>query len=219
MHIYCDFDGTITLQDTTDKLLEIFGNEECQILEQKWVDGEITAAECMRSQISNLNASQEQIDAILDTLKLRTGFIDFAKWCEREHIKLTIISDGVDYFINRILSRYNLGKIDIYANKLQKLSNNWSLKQPHSHSQCRVGSGVCKCSIIKPMKQQNKIIYIGDGRSDFCASSQADILFARASLAKYANESNKSFIPFETFYDVQSALVEELNTELIPQIA
>ncbi len=39
--ILCDFDGTISLEDTTDVLLERFGMSGWQALEQDWLAGKL----------------------------------------------------------------------------------------------------------------------------------------------------------------------------------
>lgn len=38
-HILCDFDGTISLNDTTDHLLETFALDGWQAIEQQWEQG------------------------------------------------------------------------------------------------------------------------------------------------------------------------------------
>ena len=52
MRIICDFDGTITPQDTTDRVLEALADPAWRELEAQWVAAEITASECMRRQIA-----------------------------------------------------------------------------------------------------------------------------------------------------------------------
>src|SRR4051812_17596784 len=45
--VLCDFDGTISLRDVTDSLLERFGRPGWRELEQAWERGEIGSRECM----------------------------------------------------------------------------------------------------------------------------------------------------------------------------
>jgi 2-hydroxy-3-keto-5-methylthiopentenyl-1-phosphate phosphatase len=52
MRIICDFDGTITEQDTTDRVLEALADPAWRKLEAQWVATEITASDCMRQQIA-----------------------------------------------------------------------------------------------------------------------------------------------------------------------
>ena len=45
-------------------------------------------------------------------------------------------------------------------------------------------------------------VYIGDGRSDTCAASHADIIFAKGALAAFCNERRIPHYTFHTFFDV-----------------
>ena len=49
-------------------------------------------------------------------------------------------------------------------------------------------------------------VYIGDGRSDFCVSAGADILFAKGALAEHAATRGRPYYPFVTFADVRRRL-------------
>ena len=57
-----------------------------------------------------------------------------------------------------------------------------------------------------PDTEAGPVVFVGDGRSDFCASGRADILFAKASLADYAAQRGLAFHPFEDFHDVTARL-------------
>ena len=50
------------------------------------------------------------------------------------------------------------------------------------------------------------MVYVGDGRSDFCVSSRADILFAKGALADHCAAQGRSYFPFDTFHDVRRRL-------------
>jgi len=205
MRIYCDFDGTITQTDTTDQVLEQFAHKDWLKLEAEWVAGRITAADCMRSQIALVQAPEASLNALLDTLQLRDGFIEFAAWCRANHLPLTVVSDGVDHFIRRILNRHGLGYLPVFSNRLVMTNEALNLDQPFRRAGCAAGSGVCKCDIVSA-SGADTLVFIGDGRSDFCVSGRANILFARASLATYAAQRNQPYLAFESFFDVQKAL-------------
>jgi 2-hydroxy-3-keto-5-methylthiopentenyl-1-phosphate phosphatase len=50
------------------------------------------------------------------------------------------------------------------------------------------------------------IVFVGDGRSDFCVSAKADLLFATGRLQAHCRAEDISFIPFTNFTDVLAAL-------------
>jgi 2,3-diketo-5-methylthio-1-phosphopentane phosphatase len=207
MRIICDFDGTITQQDTTDRVLEALADPAWRELEARWVAAEITASDCMRQQIALIRGGQEELDAVLDGATLDSGFRDFVVWAEHRDLPVAVVSDGVDYFITRILARHGLAHLPVIANRLVGNPGAWRLEQPWTRTGCAAGSGVCKCDVTGPWTgDRPNTIYVGDGRSDFCVSGRADLLFAKGALAEYAEARGQAFLPFATFHDVTSAL-------------
>ncbi|ESQ85199.1 hypothetical protein AEAC466_05675 [Asticcacaulis sp. AC466] len=206
MRVYCDFDGTITCQDTTDQVLTQRAAPQWMDIEAQWSRDEITAAECMRRQIALIDTDEAALDAVLDACELRPGFVEFANWCDSEAITLTIVSDGVDRFIRRILTRNGLAHLPVISNRLALEGAAYRLEQPFARAGCAAGSGVCKCAVVGEAAGDGPMVFIGDGRSDFCVSGRADILFARDRLAGYARERKQFFTPFDTFDDIRLAL-------------
>jgi 2,3-diketo-5-methylthio-1-phosphopentane phosphatase len=207
MRILCDFDGTITTQDTTDRVLEALADPAWRDLEAQWVAAKITASDCMRQQVALIRGGRGELDAVLDGAALDPGFGDFVTWAERRGLPISVVSDGVDYFINRILRRHGLGHLPVVANRLAGQPGAWRLEQPWTRTGCAAGSGVCKCdAAARWTGDRPNTVYVGDGRSDFCVSGRADLLFAKGALADYAAARGQAFLPFETFHDVTRAL-------------
>ena len=206
MQVFCDFDGTISVVDTTDRVLSQLAAPEWEALEADWLAGRIDAATCMRRQIALIEGSDADLDAVLDEIDLDPGFTAFAAWCADHAIPLTVVSDGVDYFIRRILARHDLD-LPIVSNRLVGEAGMRALAQPHRREGCAAGAGVCKCEATGAhLGQTELMVYIGDGRSDFCVSHRADVLFAKDSLADYVASRGEAHHRFETFHDITAAL-------------
>lgn len=208
MHIICDFDGTISRGDTTDLVLARLADPAWREIEADWVAGRITAAACMRAQIALIGGSDADLDALLDTVELDPGFVAFVAWCAGQGLPVSIVSDGVDRFILRILARHGLDRLPVFANRLAGDPGARRLEQPWAREGCAAGAGVCKCAFagVASKSAHTPTVYVGDGRSDFCVSARADLLFAKSALADYAAARGQTFIPFETFDDVTRAL-------------
>jgi 2,3-diketo-5-methylthio-1-phosphopentane phosphatase len=213
MRIICDFDGTISRADTTDVVLERLAAPAWRIVEEDWLAGRITAAACMKAQVALIGGTAADLDAVLDTVELDPGFVAFVDWCAARRLSIGIVSDGVDRFIARILNRHGLGHLPVVANRLAGAPGAWDLGQPWSRKGCAAGSGVCKCAAAGAWSGRAwpTTVFVGDGRSDFCLSGRADILFAKAALAEYAAARAQPFIAFETFDDVSQALALRLG--------
>lgn len=205
MRIYCDFDGTISRSDTTDLILSTLADPEWEKIEELWVAGDIDAATCMSRQIALLRAPRAAIDAVLDTVQLRDGFIAFLAWASRRGFPVQIVSDGVDYFIRHILARHGIADVPVIANRLVMIADGeYRLEQPWRMAGC--GSGVCKCAIVAARRDARQLVFVGDGRSDFCVAAKPDILFATAGLERHCNAQKIAHKPFTSFAYVQSAL-------------
>jgi 2,3-diketo-5-methylthio-1-phosphopentane phosphatase len=201
MRVYCDFDGTITTVDTTDLVLERLAPARWRDIEAEWVAGRIGSAECMGRQVELLAADDAAIDAVLDEVPLADGFVEFARWCASRRVPLVVVSDGVDYFIRRILVRHGLWYLPVIANRLQRHAGTCRLEHPYLRTGCSARSGVCKCAVART-DPGYRTVYIGDGRSDFCPSGRADVLFARDALARHARDQGIPFLPYRDFNDV-----------------
>jgi 2-hydroxy-3-keto-5-methylthiopentenyl-1-phosphate phosphatase len=208
MRIFCDFDGTVSQVDTTDHILSLFAGPAWETLEDDWLAGRITAAACMQAQIGLIAASEAELDRALDSIELTPGFQDFAAWCADQGVALTIVSDGVDRFIHRILARHGLAGLPVISNRLVGDQSARGLDQPWLRAGCAAGSGVCKCAVVDAAApgEAGPLVFIGDGRSDFCVSARADILFAKDSLAAYAADRGMAFHRLDDFHNVTQAL-------------
>ncbi|MCI3135168.1 MtnX-like HAD-IB family phosphatase [Phenylobacterium aquaticum] len=207
MQVFCDFDGTISVADSTDHVLRHLADPAWEALEDDWVAGRIDAAACMRGQVALIGGSDAELDAVLSAVTLDPGFAAFADWCATAGVPLTIVSDGVDRFIRAILAREGLAHLPVISNRLAGEAGARRLEQPHRREGCGAGSGVCKCEATARLTAPDQaVVYIGDGRSDFCVSGRADILFAKAALADYAAGRARPYHSFRTFHDITTTL-------------
>ena len=200
--IYCDFDGTITKKDSVNGFFEMYAPSNWIDSEKLWIDGKISSRENAIIQVGLLNnVSQKQLDDYINAIEIDDFFLDFVDFVKSKNIKLTILSDGFDLFIEKILERYNLD-IPYYANKLIYNNGKFSIDFPFYNESCDKKAGMCKCHKVL----ENSFCYIGDGTSDLCIASKADFLFATKNLHKYCLEHDKKHSYFASFKDIINKL-------------
>ena len=205
--IYCDFDGTITKEDSVNSFFERYASKEWVDSEKLWIEGKISSRENAITQVGLLkNISQKQLEDYINSIEIDDYFIDFADYVKSKNIKLTILSDGFDLFIEKVLERYNLD-IPYYANKFTYKNGKFSIEFPYYNENCDKKAGMCKCQKVK----ENHFCYIGDGTSDLCIASKADFLFATKNLHKYCKDNNIKHYHFISFRDIIDVL--EMETE------
>lgn len=218
MQAFCDFDGTISTQDVTDMVLERFALPEWHKVEEDWINGRIQASECMRRQVALIRAGREALDTFLDKVEIDAHFLDFKRFCLSHDIKLTVVSDGVDYFIRRVLAKHGMLDIDVIANRLMIVSEGgalaFSLAQPYASKSCHAGSGVCKCAVVASAGPH---FYVGDSRSDFCVAHEAMVVFAKYKLVDYCEGNRIPYVAYEDFSGVTRTVAALMKEPAWPQ--
>ncbi len=183
--VLCDFDGTISLHDLTDSLLARFARPGWQAIEEEWRAGRIGSRQCMAGQIALLDCSREELEAFVAEAEIDPGFKAFAAALREEGVPLRIVSDGLDHAIRSVLIRHGISGVPVAASHLvQVAERRWQLAFPHGREVCASAGATCKCAFAEapPGRPAPAVLMIGDGASDFCAATRADLTFARGEL-------------------------------------
>lgn len=214
--VVCDFDGTISSIDVTDKLLGTYAEPEWLEIEEDWQNGSIGSRECIARQIALLRCSPDDIARLADTITIDPAFRCFAEFCAARDIQLIVASDGLDQLILRILARHGLGHLPVFANALICAANGvHTVQSPHADADCCSQSGTCKCAVISEALGEDStssVLFVGDGKSDFCAAARmADMVAAKSKLLTHMRKTGKPHVPFVTFSDVQQLLAKMIS--------
>jgi len=213
--VFCDFDGTITQVDVTDQILSQFAHPSWQEIEQEWVRGVIGSRECLERQLALVDASTDELDALIDAVLVDPGFPSFYGFLTRRAIPLYVVSDGFDYVIRRVLRRAGVdGDLrngqHIFSSALRVEGRRLLLSFPQSPTPCTHGCATCKADIIARVAPgQRRVIFIGDGLSDRFALERAGLVFAKRQLLAYCREKGIACHSFETFRDIEGMLEGE----------
>ncbi|GBG15174.1 TonB-dependent receptor [Novimethylophilus kurashikiensis] len=196
-----DFDGTLSVRDTVDAMLERFAGPEWAAVEQEWLDGHITAVQCMQKQLRMVKADHVALESFFRGIQLDASFLPFYKHVT-QFAQVAVVSDGLDHAIKVALKNADFPDMPVYANKLHFVPDGIDISWPHKNPQCSGGNGVCKCAVASSLAGDRTVVLIGDGKSDACLAKDADIVFAKGSLIKYCENNDIPHIKFQTFADV-----------------
>jgi 2-hydroxy-3-keto-5-methylthiopentenyl-1-phosphate phosphatase len=215
--VFCDFDGTITVGDVVDILLEKHADPQWRLIEKRWENGEIDDCECMSQQIRLIRGSWSDIVSTLDTIQMDAHFKSFAEKCRQSETPLYVGSNGLDKVISYFFEREGIEVDGLWAYQLTESNGFWSLQFPKdAHRKgCRVAHSIaCKCSLLESTLIDNQAgintynIVIGDGRSDFCWVNKANFVFAKSKLAQYCLDNQLDHVEFDNFADINQYLNE-----------
>ncbi len=218
--IFTDFDGTITQHDVWLDVGEKFIADKTAWAEtiRRFENLEIGGRECFRRELELMvNFDFDEFNRIIDSQQIDPYFIEFTEFCMLNGSELYILSEGMDYYIGRVLNNYNLN-IPFFANKLvvnPADKNKITLEYPYSDSDCDK-CGCCKRNLLLNMTPDDAVsVYIGDGFSDACVSHYADFVFAKRSLASYCWKNNITYFDFSDFRDIINKLQKILQQKNI----
>jgi 2,3-diketo-5-methylthio-1-phosphopentane phosphatase len=207
VRVFVDFDGTISLEDTTDVVLERFADPAWQKVEADWLAGRIGSRECLKKQVELIRATPEELDSVCGDVPLDPHFPELIALCRRAEIPITVVSDGLDRLVKKMLARIGV-ELPILANRLEYLDDGrWQLAFPYAARDCSAGAGNCKCLALTKEPRSMSIL-IGDGRSDFCAAESADLVIAKGALVEHCQANGLPYIVFGNFAGATTLLAD-----------
>ena len=207
--VFSDFDGTIAHPDSINFLAEWFGGPEFRReIGRKILCGEISLRDGILEEVAVIKGTfPEVLDLLRQHIEVDKEFPGFADWCSRQGIPLSVLSGGIQQVVESLLSPFNLQGVRIVANSLQISGGRWSLQfldeTEWGHDKAR--------DVLLAKSQGYCAVFLGDGLSDRGAARSADIVFARAGLARYCKQEGIPYKEFSNFLEVQHGLTALLR--------
>ncbi len=203
--IFVDFDGTITRKDVGEEMFLTFGNpEKAHSIIKQWLNKEITSIQTWQYLCETVvDLNMKDFDEFIDKMEIDPYFLEFVDFCNSNGHEIRILSDGLDYYIERILKNFNIQHIEHYTNKVKFGANNKLICEfPYTDEECNLCANCKRNHILENSADDDFTVYIGDGWSDTCAAQYCDVIFAKRSLLKFCEKNRISYFPFTNFKDV-----------------
>jgi len=213
--VFVDFDGTITKVDVGEAIFREFGNAaETDKIVADLLSGKITARKCWELLFATIERIDvEKLDEFIGRMNIDPTFHQFHKYCSDNNIGLIVLSDGFDYYINRIFDKENLNHVKIFANNLIINDKNEMIPSfPYFDIDCQTSANCKRNHVLNNSGDEEFTVYIGDGNSDKDSTQFCDFVFAKDDLLKYCEKERITFFPFKNFEDVITRL-EPLRTK------
>ena len=212
MLIISDFDGTLSPKDVGYKVLRHFAADDgWEIISQAYEAGEVGSQEAYTRAASLFRVSREEMLRYVESFgTIDPYFRNFYDFCTENSFDVKIVSDGLDFYIEAILKKYDLQEIEYYANAvIFHTDETLSIEFPYRNVDCNK-CGNCKSSILEKCRSvYEKIIYIGDGHSDVCPALKADVVFAKNILYRKCLENGKECILYSNFGDIKKCFTKD----------
>lgn len=205
--VFCDFDGTITMQETFVVMIKEFTPELANKLLPEMYALRLTLREGVRQLMHSIpSKSYPEILEFMRHQQIRPGFIELLDFLDNEGIPLVVVSGGLLGMVKTILG--NLEK-RIYAIHAFDVDTSGEYLQVRSNFE--YGSELIAKIKVMELYPTPRPIAIGDSLTDLNMAMAAKIVFARDRLAKYLDDRQKPYIMWQDFFDIKEKLAVKLK--------
>lgn len=200
--VFSDFDGTISEDNTLVQVLYRYAKNFDPEMEKKLLKKEITTSEGIRYFMEHIpSASYGDIVEFSRNIRPRPGFAEMLQFFQQQDIPFVILSGGMAFMAREALRPYEALIADIRAVEIDTSGPNFKVISPYDDG----AELVAKRSVIKEYSY-DRMIFIGDGDTDFEVIKDADVIFACDDLAGYMRKKGMPFFEFHNFFDIISKM-------------
>jgi 2-hydroxy-3-keto-5-methylthiopentenyl-1-phosphate phosphatase len=211
--VFFDFDNTMTISDVLDDVIQRFSiNEDWMVLEKAWLEGQIGTKECLEGQLRNVRITKNALHKFLKKVELDPHLHKLLALLIREGIKPVILSDNFTYIVEWILKLHGIKDLKVYGNALRFYREHIYPSFPYDNPFCLTCAHCKKIHLTKDKTENKLIVYVGDGRSDFCPARVSDIVFAKDNLLRFMMKEELPCISYKNLGDVHYYFQEVLTT-------
>jgi 2,3-diketo-5-methylthio-1-phosphopentane phosphatase/HAD superfamily hydrolase (TIGR01509 family) len=211
--ILCDFDGTISRWDMSYLLLSRFAPKDFEAIDRDFREGRIGSKDAYSKIVRILQGDRREIlNFIRNHSEIDPYFDLFYQYCREMNIDVKIVSDGLDFYIKKVLEIHQLSEIPFYANNTRfHAKNGGRVSFPYFNEECGL-CGTCKKKIVQShRKNYDLILFIGNGVSDMCGAREADFVFAKDALYDYCVDQEITCHFFENFNEILGDLKKRIQ--------
>lgn len=202
--VFCDFDGTITVEETFVAVLKKFAPELSAKLLPEMYARQVTLREGVRQILESIPGSRyTEILEFTQLQPIRPGFVELLDFLEFQGVPLVVVSGGLRGMVETVLDSLVQRVHAIHAVDVD--TNGSHLKVC---SQYEEGTElIAKVQVMSKYPAYQKIA-IGDSLTDLNMALEASVVFARDRLAEYLDEQKKPYIRWNNFLQVRDYLVK-----------
>lgn len=202
--VCCDFDGTITVRETFVAMLEKFSPEKAaQIIPELYAQ-RVTLRDGVRQMLEAIPSDKyPEIIASAQNEAIRPGLVELLDFLDSENVPFVVVSGGLRGMVETTLGELVDRVKGIYA---VDIDTRGEFLRPYSQFEGSTEM-VEKVKVVSQY-QIAEWVAIGDSVTDFNMAMAAPLVFARSRLCQYLDDRQKSYIPYEDFFDVRDRLAE-----------
>ena len=213
-----DFDGTVTTRDFGVEVVRKFAHPGWEEALRRWKAGEIGLSRLVESEFARLPAGREaeMREYALGVAEVRPGLARLLEICRSNDVKVEVVSNGMSFYVKDVLEREGFPDLPFVApiptfTGMGSGSDGPVVEFGDGVATCE-RIGLCKCDrVLRLRSGGRKVVFVGDGSSDFCVAEEADFVIARSALKDHCVANGIAHSEFRDFDDVARELASLLS--------
>jgi 2-hydroxy-3-keto-5-methylthiopentenyl-1-phosphate phosphatase len=212
--VQCDFDGTITEEDTSFFLLDAFAQGDWRQLLKAYKEHKMSVGEFNTRAFAMVKVDKHRLlEALPGNVKVRAGFHELVDYCQEKGFRFVVVSNGLAFYERAVLTDLGLGNIEVHAAEASFHPEGMKVRYVGPDGKT-VNDGFKEAHVESFVRLGYRVIYIGNGDSDVAPAKYAHQVFATGDLLAYSRENNLNCKPFQDFRDIVSDLEQMSQSPL-----
>ena len=205
--VFCDFDGTITVEETFVAMLKHFAPELSSQLMPEMYARRLSLRSGVRQLLESIPS--ECYGEIVEFSRgklMRPGLVELLDFLDERKVDFAIVSGGLRIMVETVMGDLVNRASVIYAVDVDA-------RGPRLQVNSEFEGDTELVSKVRVMDQHpaEEQVAIGDSLTDFNMALQASSVFARDRLAEYLDEQQKPYTKWDNFFDVLESLSQKWN--------
>ncbi|MCT7967681.1 HAD-IB family phosphatase [Laspinema sp. D1] len=206
--VLCDFDGTITTEDTFVKMMQEFTPTLARELLPEIYALRLTLRDGVRQTLESIpTARYPEILAFMKGEPIRPGFVEFLDFLEQEGVPIAIVSGGLRGMVETVLGPLKHRVLAIHA-----IEVDLGAEYLQVHSDFEGGTELVNKVAVMRRYSAGETVAIGDSVTDLNVGMEAGVVFARDRLAAYLRDRQKPYLEWHDFFDLRDTLHRRWNS-------
>ena len=200
--VFCDFDGTITAEETFVAMLKQFTPQISAEIMPKLYNRELTLRQGVRQMLESIpSARYQEVIEFSRPKQMRPGLVELIDFLDTQGVPFVVVSGGIRIMVETVLGDLVNRVAAIYAVDIDTQGEYWRV-----HSEFEGGTELVAKVNVMDLYESDEKIAIGDSVTDLNMALSAPLVFARDRLAQYLDEQQKPYRFWNDFFDVRDDL-------------
>ncbi|KKD40007.1 MAG: HAD-IB family phosphatase [Limnoraphis robusta] len=205
--VFCDFDGTITAEETFVAMLKQFTPKMSAEIMPKLYNRELTLRQGVRQMLESIpSVRYPEVIAFSQSQQIRPGLVELIDFLDSQAVPFVVVSGGIRIMVETVLGELINRVAAIYAVDIDSQGEYWRVK-----SEFEAGTELVAKVKIMDLYESDEKVAIGDSVTDLNMALSSPLVFARDRLAQYLDHQQKSYIFWNDFFEVRDYLAQRWN--------